>query len=74
MQQKDCVLIGIVAKLHGYKGNVKIFNDKNIILNFNNIKYFLIEKKGQLVPYFISQAKQIQKNIILVKLEFQKKK
>ena len=69
MQQKDCVLIGIVSKSHGYKGNVKIINDNNIVLNFNNIKYFLIEKKGLLVPFFISEVKKTQKNIILVKFE-----
>ena len=69
MQKKNCFFVGTVFKLHGYKGDVKIYNKNNILLDFNSINYFLIEKENTLIPFFISKARHTQKNIILVKFE-----
>jgi 16S rRNA processing protein RimM len=69
MQREDCFLLGRVFKLHGYKGDIKIYNDNDIILDFNTVKYFLIEKNNSLVPFIITKARRIKKNIILVKLK-----
>lgn len=69
MQKEDCFLVGTVFKLHGYKGDVKIYNDNNILFDFKTIEYFLINQNNCLVPYFINQAKHIKPNIILVKFD-----
>jgi len=69
MQKKDCFLLGTVFKLHGYKGDVNIYNDKNILLDFNTLKYFLIEKESILVPFFIIKARATKSNIILANFE-----
>ena len=69
MRKEDCFLIGTVLKLHGYKGNVTIYNNNDILFNFNTINYFLIEQNNSLVPFFITKAKHKKKNIILVKFE-----
>jgi 16S rRNA processing protein RimM len=69
MQKEDCFLLGTVFKLHGYKGNVKIYSDYNTTLDFKSIECFLIEKNTSLVPFFISHAKYIKANTILVKFE-----
>ena len=69
MQKKDCFLFGTVFKLHGYKGDVNIYNDDDIPFDFSKLDYFLIEQKNELVPYFIDQARQTRKNVILVNFE-----
>ena len=69
MQKKDCFLLGTVFKLHGYKGGVNIYNDKNILLDFNTLKYFLIEQESILVPFFIIKARATKSNIILTNFE-----
>ena len=69
MQKKDCFLVGTIFKLHGYKGDVNIYNDDDILFDFNAIKYFLIELNKFLVPFFIIKACNTNQNIILVKFE-----
>jgi len=69
MQKENCFLVGTVFKLHGYKGDVTIYNNNEIPLNFNTLNFFLIEDKNSLVPFFITKARHKKKNIILVKFE-----
>ena len=69
MQQKDCFLFGTVFKLHGYKGDVNIYNDDDIPLDFSRLEYFFIEINNELVPYFIKKARPTKPNIILVKFD-----
>ena len=69
MQKKDCFLFGTVFKLHGYKGDVNIYNDDDIPFDFSKLTYFLIEQNNELVPYFIEQARATKPNVVLVKFE-----
>ena len=69
MQKKDCFLFGTVFKLHGYKGDVNIYNDDDIPFDFSTLEYFLIELNNELVPFFVEKARSIKPNIILVKFE-----
>jgi 16S rRNA processing protein RimM len=69
MQKKDCFLVGTVFKLHGYKGGVNIYNDDDILFDFNTINYFLIEQNNTLVPFFITKARSTKPNVILTKFE-----
>jgi len=69
MQKKDCFLVGTVFKLHGYKGDVNIYNDDDILFDFNTINYFLIEQNNILVPFFITKAHSTKSNVILAKFE-----
>jgi len=69
MQKKDCFLFGTVFKLHGYKGNVNIYNDDGIPFDFSKLEYFLIELHNELVPFFVEKARSIKPNIVLVKFE-----
>jgi 16S rRNA processing protein RimM len=69
MQTKDCFLFGTVFKLHGFKGDVNIYNNDNIIIDFNILQYFFIELNNELVPYYIEKARNTKPNIILVKFE-----
>ena len=52
MQKKDCFLFGTIFKLHGYKGDVNIYNEDDIPFDFSTLKYFLIEQNNELIPFF----------------------
>ena len=69
MQQKDCFLFGTVFKLHGYKGDVNIYNDDDIPFDFSTLEYFLIELNNELVPFFIEKVRPTKPNVVLVKFE-----
>ena len=69
MQKKDCFLFGTVFKLHGYKGDVNIYNDDDIPFDFSELEYFLIDLKNELVPFFIEKARPTKPNVVLVKFE-----
>jgi len=69
MQKKDCFLFGTIFKLHGYKGEVNIYNDDEIVYNFSKLNYFLIELENELVPFFIEKVRLKKTNIVLVKFE-----
>ena len=69
MQKKDCFLFGTVFKLHGYKGDVNIYNDDDIPFDFSTLEYFLIELNNALIPFFIEKARPTKPNVVLVKFE-----
>ena len=69
MLKEDCFLFGTVFKLHGYKGDVNIYNDDDVPFDFSTLKYFLIELNNELIPYFIEKARPTKPNIVLVKFE-----
>ena len=39
MKKQDCFLLGTIFKLHGYKGDVNIYNDKDIPLILSEIDF-----------------------------------
>ena len=45
MLKENCFLLGTIFKLHGYKGDVTIFNEKDVTLNLKNIEFLFIEKR-----------------------------
>ena len=69
MQKKDCFLVGTVFKFHGYKGNVNIYNDDDILFDFSVLEFFLIELDNKLIPFFIDRARRTKPNVVLVKFE-----
>ena len=69
MQKKDCFLFGTVFKLHGYKGDVNIYNDDDIPFDFTTLEYFLIELNNELVPFFIEKVRTTKPSVVLVKFE-----
>ena len=69
MQKKDCFLFGTVFKLHGYKGDVNIYNDDDIPFDFAALEFFLIELDNKLIPFFIDKARPTKPNVVLVKFK-----
>ena len=69
MKKQDCFLFGTIFKLHGYKGDVNIYNDNDIKLILSKISFFLIEENNELIPYFTENIRVKKKKILLVKFE-----
>ena len=69
MKKQDCFLLGTIFKLHGYKGDVNIYNDNDIPLVFTDIDFFYIEENNELIPYFAESVRPKKKQVLLVKLE-----
>ena len=69
MKKQDCFLLGTIFKLHGYKGDVNIYNDNDIPLILSEIEFFFIEENNELIPYFAERKRIKKKNILLVKFE-----
>ena len=69
MKKQDCFLFGTIFKLHGYKGDINIYNDNNITLVYTDIDFFYIEENNELIPYFTESIRPKMKKILLVKFE-----
>lgn len=69
MTKEDFILLGNTYKIHGFKGEINIYNEKLITLDFSRLKYLLIDIDTILVPYFIENIKNPKKEIIRVKFE-----
>ena len=69
MKKQDCFLLGTIFKLHGYKGDVNIYNDNDIPLILSEIEFFYIEENNELIPFFAENKRNKKKNVFLVKFE-----
>lgn len=57
MTKNDCFFFGKVTKTHGLKGEITIKLDVVNPADFRDLRYILIEDKGNLIPYFIVNQK-----------------
>ena len=57
MTKNDCFFFGKITKTHGLKGEVTIKIDVANPEDFTELRYLLIEEKGNLIPYFIENQK-----------------
>ncbi len=69
MLKENCFLLGTIFKLHGYKGDVTIYNEEDLTLDLKNIEFLFIEKNNSLIPFFISKIRTTKPKNILVKFE-----
>ena len=67
MFKKKCLLFGSIFKLHGFKGEVNIYNESNIDIDLTKIEYLFVEIDKQLIPFFIENIRNIKTKVILVK-------
>ena len=57
MTKNDCFFFGKVTKTHGLKGEITIKLDVVNPADFKDLRYVLIEDRGNLIPYFIENQK-----------------
>ena len=57
MTKNDCFFFGKITKTHGLKGELTIKLDVANPADFAELRYLLIEDRGNLIPYFIEYQK-----------------
>lgn len=68
MNINDHYKVGFIMRPHGLKGEVTISLDVDTPVDWENLKTIFIEKKSQLVPYFM-EAISVRNDKAFVKLE-----
>jgi len=66
--QQDYVEVGYVRKTHGVAGAVKIFVEEEYLEDALQADLFLIEQKGQVLPFFVKE-KQLAADMLIVQFE-----
>lgn len=69
MKLKDCFFIGHVSRKHGYKGDLLIKLDVDDPLRYKNLESVFLNKKGRLIPFFVSSCKLTQKGFLHIHFE-----
>ena len=72
MTKNDCFFFGKITKTHGLKGEITIKLDVANPEDFKDLRYLLIEDRGNLIPYFIENQK-INDDKMIVRLQDVKK-
>jgi 16S rRNA processing protein RimM len=68
MTKDECYEVGYVVKTHGLKGELGIHLDVENPQDYTDLDGFLIEKNGELIPYFIERIR-INQDKAIVKFE-----
>jgi 16S rRNA processing protein RimM len=68
MTKDDCYEVGYIVKTHGLKGELGVHLDVANPADYLDIDGFLIEKNGELIPYFIEKI-SILKDKAIIKFE-----
>jgi len=69
MQKKDCFYLGIIAKLHGFKGEVSLFLDVSNPAEYSTLDAVFVEIDGGLVPFFVQNIKIKTKGFVAEKFQ-----
>ena len=69
MQKDDCIYIGQVARLHGFKVEVSLFLDVTDSSEYLNSSMFVLDIDSCLTPFFIEHVKLKNKGFITVKFK-----
>ena len=67
--QQNCFYIGSIFKLHGYKGNLIIYNENDFSFNYKEIKYLFIKIDNIFIPFFLDRISPNKTKNILIKIE-----
>lgn len=68
MRQSECFELGIVARLHGYQGQVQIVIESDDASRYRKLDAVFVEVRGQLVPYIIQKI-DLNGNRAIVKFQ-----
>ena len=72
MTKNDCFFFGKITKTHGLKGELTVKLDVANPEDFKDLRYLMIEDRGNLIPYFIENQK-INGDKMIVRLQDVKK-
>ena len=72
MTKNDCFFFGKITKTHGLKGELTVKLDVANPEDFKDLRYLMIEDRGNLIPYFIENQK-INGDKMIIQLQDVKK-
>ncbi|MCT4624673.1 MAG: ribosome maturation factor RimM [Schleiferiaceae bacterium] len=56
MQKSDCFLLGRITKKHSFKGELVVHLDTDQPEKYQNLESVLLDYRGELVPFFITEC------------------
>ncbi|MES2795103.1 MAG: ribosome maturation factor RimM [Bacteroidota bacterium] len=68
MTKDECYEVGYIVKTHGLKGELGIHLDVDNPAEYSDIEGLLIEKNGELIPFFVERIR-INQDKAIVKFE-----
>ncbi len=69
MKKEECFELGIITKIHSFKGEVILFLDTDVPQNYYKLESLFIEINKQLIPFFIDQLKVQKVNNLRLKFD-----
>jgi len=69
MELKDCYFIGHISRKHGYKGDLLVKLDVDDPSRYKKLESVFLDRKGRLIPFFMSSCKLTQKGFLHVHFE-----
>ncbi len=69
MQKENCIYIGQVARLHGFKGEVSLFLDVTDPSDYLQMEIFVLDIDACLTPFIVEYIKPKNKGFIMVKFK-----
>lgn len=69
MNKEEYFLLGSIARLHGYKGEVSLFLDVSHPEEYSNLSSVFLEINGFLTPFFVENLKMKNKGMVAVKFQ-----
>jgi|TARA_B110000091_G_scaffold82995_1_gene91343 16S rRNA processing protein RimM len=69
MKLKDCYFIGHISRKHGFKGDLLVKLDVDDPSRYKNLESVFLDRKGRLIPFFLSSCKLTQKGFLHIHFE-----
>ena len=69
MKKEDCFQLGLISKIHSFKGEVILFLDTDVPENYYDLTHFFLEVNKQLVPYFIEKKQKHKQNQLRITID-----
>jgi 16S rRNA processing protein RimM len=68
MKKEDLFQLGIISKIHGFKGEIIFLSNGKAQINLNKLESVFIEINGQLIPFFIETINPTGDSSAIIKL------
>ena len=69
MKINDCYFIGHISRKHGFKGDLLVKLDVDNPKRYSKLESVFLEKKGKLIPFFLSYCKLTEKGFLRIHFE-----
>jgi 16S rRNA processing protein RimM len=68
-KKEDLYELGSISKLHGFRGELTVYIDSEVLADYEELDHLFLEVRGQLVPYIVTLIEQKTNKTAKLKLE-----